>query len=159
MTTRTQNMDTQDIESVRSVVLRTGLLLDQGDLTGWLAHFESDGVYELRAYSTEIRQWMTWWLATHGELEKTLSEVVQHVCDPAQRRHVIGAPVVTQQGSNALAVSPFSIFRTSPDGVSSLYMVGRYEDTLAMREGVWRITSRIVVTDTRVLDMFTHIPV
>ena len=60
---------------------------------------------------------------------------------------------------SALAVSPFSIFRTLPDGVSSLYIVGHYEDTLAVREGVWRISRRTVVTDTRVLDMFTHIPV
>ena len=159
MSTGTPNMDALAIEAVRSVVLRTGLLLDGHDLTGWLALFESDGVYELRAYSSEIRQWMTWWLATRGELEKTLSEVVQHVCDPAQRCHVIGAPVVTQQGDKALAVSPFSIFRTLPDGISSLYMVGHYEDTLAVREGVWRISRRTVVTDTRVLDMFTHIPV
>ena len=64
MSTGTPNMDALAIEAVRSVVLRTGLLLDGHDLTGWLALFESDGVYELRAYSTEIRQWMTWWLAT-----------------------------------------------------------------------------------------------
>ncbi len=147
------------IESVRTVVLRSGLLLDGDDLTGWLSLFDQDGVYELRAYSTEIRQWMTWWLATRGELEKTLAEVTQHVRDTAQRRHVIGAPVVEVQGATAQAVSPFSIFRTLPDGVSSLYLVGRYEDALALRDGAWRITRRTVVTDTRVLDMFTHIPV
>jgi 3-phenylpropionate/cinnamic acid dioxygenase small subunit len=55
--------------------------------------------------------------------------------------------------------SHFSLFRTMPDGQSSLYMVGRYEDQIVNRSGAWRYASHKVIVDTRMLDAFTHIPV
>jgi 3-phenylpropionate/cinnamic acid dioxygenase small subunit len=56
-------------------------------------------------------------------------------------------------------MSHFSLFRTTPDGQSSLYMVGRYDDRIVRRSGAWRYASHKVIVDTRMLDTFTHIPV
>ena len=52
-----------------------------------------------------------------------------------------------------------TLYRTTPEGQSSLYMVGRYEDKFVKRSGAWRYAAHKVITDTRMLDTFTHIPV
>ena len=148
-----------DIEAVRSLIQRTAVLLDDEDFVGWVGLFDAAGNYELSAYSTEIRKWMTWQLSDRDTLERMLKEVNEHVRDPAKRRHVVGFPLVKIDGESAEATSHFSLFRTSPDGVSSLYMVGSYQDQLVKRAGEWRYLVHKVVADTRVLDSFTHTPV
>ncbi len=148
-----------DVASVRDVVQRTATLLDEEKFGDWVNLFAADGVYEINAYSTEIRRWMTWQRSDRPALEKMLGEVHEHVRDPARRRHVVGYPLVTIAGDAAASTASFSLFRTTPEGQSSLYMVGVYEDRLVLQSGVWRYRTHKVVLDTRMLDMFTHIPV
>jgi len=148
-----------DFEAICRLVQRTAMLLDDESFEPWLELFEADGVYELAAYSTEIRRWMTWQLSDRDALEKILTAVSEHVRDPATRRHVIGIPVLELEGDQGRAISHFSLFRTMPDGQSSLYMVGRYDDRIVKRSGVWRYAIHKVIVDTRMLDAFTHIPV
>ena len=148
-----------DVEAVRDLVQRTALLLDREQFDDWIGLCAADGTYELSAFSTEIRRWMTWQLSDRATLTKMLSEVNEHVRDPARRRHVVGYPLVRIDGEEGSATAAFSIFRTTPEGRSSLYMVGTYEDQLVKRSGIWLYKSHKVIVDTRMLDMFTHIPV
>jgi 3-phenylpropionate/cinnamic acid dioxygenase small subunit len=155
-------MSTQqdDIEAIRTVVQRTATLLDAEQFGEWIGLFDAEGSYELAAYSTEIRRWMTWQLSDRPTLEQMLSEVDEHVRDPARRRHVVGMPLVEFSDETvARATTAFSLFRTTPEGESSLYIVGSYEDQLVKRDGAWRYAFHRVVADTRLLDAFTHIPV
>jgi 3-phenylpropionate/cinnamic acid dioxygenase small subunit len=148
-----------DIEAVRELIQRTAVLLDDENFEGWLNLFDAAGTYELSAYSTEIRRWMTWQLSDRDTLEQMLKDVEEHVRDDAKRRHVVGMPLVELDGERGLARSHFSLFRTSPEGQSSLYMVGCYEDQVVKRSGAWLYVSHKVIVDTRMLDSFTHIPV
>jgi len=148
-----------EIEAVRTLVQRTATLLDEEKFDEWIGLFDPNGTYELSAYSTEIRRWMTWQLSDRDALAKMLGEVDEHVRDPARRRHVVGLPAVEIDGGEGRATSSFSLFRTTPDGQSSLYMVGCYEDRVVKRGDEWCYVSHKVVADTRVLDTFTHIPV
>lgn len=150
---------TTDIEAIRSLIQRTAVLLDGEQFDDWVALFDDAGTYELSAYSTEIRRWMTWQLSEREELQHMLSEVGEHVRDPARRRHVIGLPLIEIDGEAARSTSHFSVYRTSPEGQSSLYIVGCYEDRLVKRGGSWRYAAHKVICDTRILDAFTHIPV
>jgi len=149
-----------DLEAIRTVVQRTASLLDAEQFSEWISLFDADGSYELAAYSTEIRRWMTWQLSDRPTLEQMLSEVGEHVRDPARRRHVVGLPLVefTEEAA-ARVTTAFSLFRTTPEGDSSLYMVGSYEDQLIKRDDEWRYAFHRVVADTRLLNAFTHIPV
>ena len=148
-----------DIEAARDLVQRTAMLLDDEKFDAWIELFDSGGTYELAAYSTELRRWMTWQLSDRDALGKMLQEVDEHVRDPARRRHVVGTPLVELDGERGKVTSHFSLFRTSPEGQSTLYMVGRYEDQIVKRSGAWLYAAHKVISDTRMLDMFTHIPV
>ncbi len=148
-----------DIVQVHRLVQQTANLLDKEDLDGWLALFDGQGSYEISSYSPELRRPQQWWLSDLASLTKTLAEVRQHVRDPARRRHVVGAGVVAIEEGVARVESPFSIYRTTPQGDSSLYVVGCYEDVLVRStEGEWRYQLHRAVLDTRVLDAFTHLP-
>jgi 3-phenylpropionate/cinnamic acid dioxygenase small subunit len=148
-----------DREAIRDLVQTTAIRLDEENFDDWLAAFDAEGTYELTAFSPEIRRWMTWWQSDRPTLEKMLKDVKQHVRDPAHRRHIVSAPLVTLDGESARAASHFSIYRTLPEGQSSLYMVGRYEDSFVRRSGAWLYAAHKVIADTRMLDTFTHIPV
>ena len=149
----------QDREAARELVQRTAMLLDAEDFDAWVKLFDDDGIYELTAYSTEIRRWMTWQSSDRVTLDKMLKEVNEHVRDAAQRRHIVGMPLVEIDGNEARVRSNFSLFRTLPDGQSSLYMIGQYDDRIVKRSGVWLYAVHKVIADTRILDSFTHTPI
>ena len=153
------SMHLTDIEAIRDLVQRTAVLLDAEQLDAWVALFDTQGVYELTAYSTEIRRWMTWQLSDRDALATMLAGVGEHVRDPARRRHVVGMPLIELAGDEARATAHFALFRTTPEGQSSLYMVGGYDDRVVRRADGWRYLSHKVIVDTRMLDIFTHIPV
>jgi len=148
-----------DCLAAQQLVQRTAKLLDDEDLNGWLALFDSQGSYEISAYSPELRQPQVWWQSDLTALGKTLAEVPRHVRDPARRRRVVGAGTFNVDNDVVRMESAFSIHRTTPEGESSLYAVGRYEDVLVRSPGgEWRYRLHRVLLDTRVLDAFTHLP-
>ena len=68
-------------------------------------------------------------------------------------------PGIVLDGDRARAETTFAIYRTTPAGQSSLYMVGRYVDVLVRVGPDWRYESHRAIADTRMLDAFTHVPV
>ena len=102
---------------------------------------------------------MTWQLSDRDTLARMLKDVDEHVRDPARRRHVVGIPIIQLDGDSAQVTSHFSLFRTSPEGLSTLYMVGCYQDRVVKKSDAWLYTVHKVICDTRMLDSFTHIPV
>lgn len=53
----------------------------------------------------------------------------------------------------------FTVYRTVPSGETTLYIAGRYEDALVLRDGSWRYSSHRAIVHTRVLETFTHLPI
>ncbi len=145
-------------DAVREHIMRTARLLDEEALEDWLALFSEDGIYEIRAYGTEIRADMVWWRSTYAELAEILKEARDHVRDPARRLHLVSPVSVEISADRAEALSHFQITRTDPDGVSSIYVAGRYVDSLVKANGRWLYDCHRAVLDTRMLDSFTHLP-
>lgn len=148
----------RDEQAVRDLVSLTAARLDRQDLDGWLELFDEDAEYEITAFSPEIRHTMTWWKSSRPELQKLIKEIPQHECDPARRLHLLGPVSVTLDGDRARAEVPFALYRTTPDGKTDLYVVGRYENSLAKKSGRWLYTAHHTLLETRFLDAFTHLP-
>lgn len=145
-------------EAIRDLICQTAILLDDEDFDGWLALFAAEAEYELTAYSGELRAEMSWWKSNRDELANVLRDVHQHVRDPARRLHLVSPMRIEIDGDRATATSNFSVYRTLPSGESRLYVVGRYQDALIRSDGYWRYRVHCAVLDTRVLDIFTHVP-
>lgn len=146
-------------QAIGDLVQATGALLDREDFSGWLALFAESSEYELTAYSTEIRQSMSWWKSDRAALAKMLPEIPRHVRDQGQRMHLVTPRLLKISGDSAMAVSSFAVFRTSPDGETRLYAVGQYEDTLVKAAGQWLYAKHKVVLQSRQLDTPTHVPI
>ncbi len=154
-----QDIALKDQLQIQALILRSARLLDAEDLAGWQSLFDSSAVYEITAYSTEMRKTLSWWKTDMPALAKLLAEVREHVRDPARRLHVVSADVAGIAGDTATADSAFAIYRTLTTGESSLYAVGRYKDRLTRQaSGQWALLERVVELDTRVLEAFTHLP-
>ncbi len=145
-------------DAVRDAIQRSAQLLDDEALEGWLELFAEDGTYEVSAYGTELRSEMIWWRSSRADLAKILDEALEHVRDPAKRLHLVTSISVQLSGDQAEALPHFQVTRTDPDGVSSLYVTGRYKDRLTKQNGSWLYASHKAVLDTRMLDVFTHLP-
>jgi len=156
--TREAAADTRDPWAIQALVQCSATLLDQEALEDWLALFHPDGQYEIRAHSTELGRDVVWWLADVPALTRTLGEVKQHVRDQASRRRVLGLPQIEWGEAEARVEVPVAVYRTSPQGETSLYVVGRYQSTLVPHEGAWRYREHRMLLDTRVLEAFTHLP-
>ena len=150
--------DVSDEQAIRDLMAVTASRLDREDLAGWLELFDADSAYEIEAFSSEIRRTMSWWKSDRPALERLLEEAPRHERDRARRLHLLGAIEIELEADRARAQAPFAIYRTLPDGTSSLYVVGRYENSVIKRDGRWRYTYHKAVLDTRVLDAFTHLP-
>jgi 3-phenylpropionate/cinnamic acid dioxygenase small subunit len=145
--------------AVQNVIQQTASLLDAEDLNAWLGLFDATGEYLITAHSTELQRTLTWWKADHETLRKTLAEVPRHVRDPARRLRVVSPAVLRMEDGKIHGVSRFAVFRTTPQGASTLYVVGRYRDTFVQSEdGLWRYSQHHVDLDTRMMDAFTHLP-
>ena len=145
-------------ETIRDVILTTAQALDEGDMAVWLDQLSNDGVYEITAFGPEIKSDMVWWRSNRVELVKILSEVEGHIRDAGIRRHLVTPISITFHGWRADALSHFSIIRTTPDGNSHVYAAGRYEDKLINEDGKWKYTLHKAALDTRMFEMFTHVP-
>lgn len=145
--------------AIQEFMQRSARLLDDEDLVAWLDLFDDPCEYELCAYSTELRRQTVWWRADRALLTQQLQSVNQHVRDPAQRLHLVSPPLVEFEGETARASAAFTVYRTIPSGETTLYIAGRYEDTLVLRDGRWRYRRHRAIVQTRVLDTFTHLPI
>lgn len=149
----------QDALVIPQFIQRAAAALDAEQLPQWLEQFDDpDGVYEISAFSTELRRQLAWWRQELPSLRKTLSEVPRHVRDPARRLRVLGIPLLSVEGDLAHAQTSVAIYRTLPTGETSLFAVGRYHDDLVRTAGGWRFRVHRLHLDTRVLDAFTHLP-
>lgn len=145
-------------EAVRDLLQATARLLDREELGEWGELFAPESEYELAAYSPEIRAAMSWWKTDRAALLQMLREVPDHVRDPAKRLHLVTPVSIEVSGDQATAISHFAVFRTTEEGASHVYAVGRYEDTLVKHGGRWLYAKHRVVVETRMLETFTHLP-
>ena len=145
-------------DAIRDLVQQTAVLLDKEELSLWLDLYADVSVYEIVAFGSEIAQNMIWWKSDREELRKILEDVPRQVRDPARRLHMVTPMRVEISEDRALVYSNFTVFRTTQDGRSSLYVVGSYIDNVVKQAGRWRYEKHQVVLHTRMLDALTHVP-
>ncbi len=147
-----------DKETIFTLIRQTAAWLDNEELDLWLKTFNDDATYEITTSSPELGSEMSWWHSEQKDLKKIISEIPEHVRDKAQRLHLI-SPISAELNDNTASVlTHFSIYRTEPNGRSSLYAIGKYFDEVLKKKDTWYYKSHKVTLDTRILEPFTHLP-
>ena len=150
----------EDMESIRTLISSSVKFLDSKNFIKFTELFLENGRYLLVARSDEIDRDMTWLDMTRDELAALLKESKQHVHDLAERMHIISVDQILFGGldDSAEVHSSFAVFRTDIAGVTEVYAVGRYSDSLERVGRVWRIKERCVNVQTRLFRIPTPTP-
>lgn len=147
--------------AVRELIYKGCLLLDQNDFKGWLDLCTPDFHYTISAYSPEIRRDMTWLDHDHEGLSGLIRLLPKHNSDltPLTRHASVYTVDYDEDGRQARVVTSVAMFATHLDGgVSQLFAVGRYHDTVDLNGEVPRLRRRVVQLETRGLGIGKHWP-
>jgi methanesulfonate monooxygenase subunit beta len=156
-------------QSIKDVIYRACLLLDDEKFAEWLGLCAPDFSYRITTYSPEIRKAMTWFEQDLPGLRSMIEMLPKHNTDHGRlTRHVTVYTVdVDPAQSEAKATSSFACYRTMLDGINShidsgetqLFLIGRYYDRLRIDDQGPRFVERNVALDTRRLDKGSHYPI
>ena len=78
------------------------------------------------------------------------TETIFH--DPYYQRHVVGIPRILKADAERIdAEASYAVFRTKPDGLSTVYNVGRYIDVIRRTGEGLKFESRLCVFDSEMI--------
>ena len=133
--------------------------LDDKRFDDWPAFFVEEGHYKLQARENFERGLPLALMAleSRGMMKDRVYGVTQTIYHgPYYTRHIVGSAQVSSQADGEIqSGASYAVFRTRPGGagggVSEVYNVGRYIDTLVRVDGLLKFKSRLAVYDSEVI--------
>lgn len=129
--------------------------VDSGRWELWPGFFTDDCVYQLIPRENHERGFPLATLAFDskaGLLDRVygIQETLFH--DPYYQRHVVGAPVVRRVDDTGIhCEANYAVFRTKLDGLSTVFNVGRYLDTVVCTPQGLKFARRLCVYDSEMI--------
>jgi anthranilate 1,2-dioxygenase small subunit len=98
---------------------------------------------------------------SRGMLEDRLAAMKHgNIYEPHQYRHLLGSVFVDDDSGGVVRMrTPFTLVRTSQDGIADLFATGKYLDELVMQEDGPRIRKRFAVLDSHRIDTLLVLPI
>lgn len=138
-------------ESVVQYQVRLAALLDDQKYDEFVAEFTEDGRYRLIPRENHDRGLPTCIIDDTRDRLIYRSQLISrqwHHGPFRETRMLTNFDVDFPAADAARARANFAVYLTDAEGESRLHMVGRLEDSLAMREGRWRIRQRFAILET-----------
>jgi len=129
--------------------------VDAADWDAWCDFFTDDCVYRLVPRENHERGLPLATLAfeSKGMLQDrayAIRETLFH--DPYYQRHVISLPrLLSAEGGTLRAETNYAVFRTKLNGLSTVFNVGRYLDTVVATPEGLRFAERLVIYDSEMI--------
>ena len=150
-----------DRAAIEEVIYQSCLALDEKDFKSYLALCDAGFRYRITAHSPEIRKDMIWLEHDKQGMQLLFTNLPRHNSDhsPLTRHATVYTVVADEAKKQASVVSALQVFRTDLDGgVTALFAVGRYLDTVIIDDAGARLLARTVKLDTRQFGIGYHIP-
>jgi methanesulfonate monooxygenase small subunit len=153
---------------VRNAIYQSTIMLDQQNWDGWLEQCDEDFQYAIRSWSPEISKDMTYLALDRKGLESLIKLLPKHNTDHSPlTRHTSVYTVNMNGDAMAHAVSSVIVYQNLLDGINShidagesrLFLVGKYIDTLRVKDDKAKFVSREVRLENRRLDKGSHWPI
>jgi salicylate 5-hydroxylase small subunit len=129
--------------------------LDEKRYDDWPGFFVEDASYKVQARENFDRGLPLALIAleSQGMMKDRVYGITQTIYHgPYYMRHVVSPAIVTSSETNEIAAQAnYAVFRTKPGGVSEVYNVGRYIDTLVRSDAGLRFSSRLCVYDSEMI--------
>jgi 3-phenylpropionate/cinnamic acid dioxygenase small subunit len=155
---------------VTDLLLRVAMLnaayaaaIDADRLADWPGFFTEDGFYRVTTADNHRQGLPAGAIYAEGRamLEDRIFALRRaNIYERQSYRHVIGLPVILEEGPAVRAESPFVVVRTMRSGAMEVFAAGRYLDVLVADGpgGTLRLRERQVVCDGTGFDTLLAIP-
>lgn len=161
---------TEIADRIRDTIYQATMYLDKNQWDDWLGLCEEEFLYQIKAWSPEIRYDAIYMHETRDDMKKLMDMLPKHNTDesPLSRFTSVYSVDVAEDGKTATAISAFVVYRHVFDsavdshieaGSSQLFLVGKYHDEFRIENGKPRFTGRTVRLDTRRMDRGSHWPI
>ena len=154
---------------VRDTIYKATIMLDDQRWEDWLDLCDDDFHYAIKSYSPEISMDMTYLQGSRKDMLSLIRLLPKHNTDHSLlRRHTSVYTIdMSEDGHEATTISAFVVYQNLLDGVNShldagesrLFLVGKYYDTFAIKDGTPKFIKREVRIDERRLDKGSHWPI
>ena len=150
-------MDLREIRfAVEELLSAYALCIDEDRLEKWPEFFTEDCLYQAvpRENADQGLSIALMYCDSRGMLQdRVIAHRKANLYAPHTYRHLVNILQVTRlDGGLVAARSNYAVFRTSLDpvhyGVSDLYSVGEYRDTIVLADGVAKFKEKTVIVDT-----------
>lgn len=154
-------------QSVRDLIYRGCLLLDDERFMEFLKLCDADFRYFIKTFSIEINREMIWLEKDHKEFASMIEMLPRHNTDHGRLTRHATVYTVEEDGRDMVrAMTSFVCFRTMVDGINShldagetqLFVVGKYFDRIRVGGAEPRFVERVAWLETRRLDKGSHYP-
>lgn len=126
--------------------------VDAGDLDGWLACFADDSRYHILSRENHERGFPLMLFQCDNKnmmRDRVLSLRQANVVNIHRDQHVVGLPqLFADAGGTWRAESGYAVYQTNQDGVSHLFSLGVYIDTIRIEDDRAFFLERKVIVDT-----------
>ena len=145
-------------ETLRALVHRSGLSLDENRYEDFVALFADDGAYRMIAATPELGATQTWLAFDRDELARHFASIPEHHWPLGETTRIVSVDAIALEEGEASTVATFCILRNDDEGRTACYAVGRYRDRWRNDGTDWRIAERVVDLRTRLLPALAPIP-
>jgi anthranilate 1,2-dioxygenase small subunit len=138
------------LSEVITFLARNASALDGTDYDAWCDDFVEDCRYRVISVENQLLGHdMPLMLMKNRNmvLDRILSLRQANVYNIHRDTHILGLPLIANGGGPVRAETPFTIYQTNQDGISSLFCVGRYVDELASDGDRLKIRHRDVMVE------------
>jgi salicylate 5-hydroxylase small subunit len=148
-------LDFENWQKLVALYTDYALALDSNEWVRWPEFFTDDCVYKLQPRENFDRGFPLATLAfeSKGMLKDRvygMTETIFH--DPYYQRHVVGIPQVKSVTADRIeSQANYAVFRTKPDGMTSVFNVGRYIDVIRRTTDGLKFESRVCVFDSEMI--------
>lgn len=126
--------------------------LDADDLESWPDYFLDDGIYRVVSRENEslgLPAPLVYYYS-RGMMQDRVTALREALTyEFVYTRHIVSAARLSAvQGGDVAARSTFAIYQSTEEGVSRLFCVGEYQDTITLTASGPKFRERRVVVDT-----------
>lgn len=137
--------------------------LDDGDIDRWPSFFTESGVYHVTTKENHREGLPIGIIHCVGRgmmTDRVKAFHTANVFEPHSYNHILGRPLLSMGQSPDAYISRcnFHVVRIMEDGRSESYATGKYLDTIVLVKGEPKLQERIVVLDSRHIDVLMVVP-
>jgi anthranilate 1,2-dioxygenase small subunit len=138
--------------------------IDDGDIDQWPRFFTEDCMYHITTRESHESGLPIGILRCVGRgmmLDRVKAFHTANIFEPHSYNHVLGRPSVTLDRAPGVYAcrTNFHLVRIMQDGRRDLFATGKYLDTITLSDDAARFQERIVVLDSRQIDILLVMPI